>query len=188
MKKYIGILILFLVMSSVFADIQISDYEVLPETSRPGVKGTVTLTITNGGTNTIQRVTTSIQPSTGIEAKSSIYVGDMESGGTSLISVPFTVKDTTPSGVYSLRIIIKGTEEVTGGLDQSLSRAIDIPIYVNRPPSLSIANTEESFTIGERFTKNLTLYKQGDAATSVKIYSGNPSFILDNSPSFQLNL
>ncbi len=181
-KNIFGILILAILVSSVFADIQISDYEILPSPARPGVKGTATLTITNGGTSTLNRMSASVQPSTGIEAKSSIYIGDMESGGTSIISVPFTVKETTPSGVYSLRITVRGTEEVTGGADNSLSRAIDLPVYVNRPPSLSISNPEGSFTIGERFTKQITINKQGDAATSVKISSADTNFILDNSP------
>ncbi|MFA5382321.1 MAG: hypothetical protein WC356_04085, partial [Candidatus Micrarchaeia archaeon] len=138
MKKSILVMfLLVLISTSIFADIQISNYEVLPSTARPGVKGTATLTITNGGTNVLERVTVSIQPSSGIEAKSSVYIGDMEPDGTSLISVPFTVKDNTPSGVYALRIIVRGAEQITSGADNSLSRAIDIPIYVNRPPSLS---------------------------------------------------
>lgn len=182
MKNILGILILILVMSSVFADIQISNYEVLPATTRPGVKGTASLTITNSGLNSLKRVGISVQPSTGIEAKSSIYIGDMESGGSSMISVPFTIKDTTPSGVYSLRITVRGTEEITGAADVSLSRAIDIPIYVNRAPSITISNTESSFIIGERFTKNITIIKEGDSASSVRIYSSDSNFILDNSP------
>ncbi len=181
-KSILVIFLLVLISASVFADIQISDYQVLPATARPGVKGTVTLTISNGGTNTLERVSASTQPASGIESASSIYIGDMESSGTSLISIPFTVKDTTPSGVYSLRVLVRGTEQITGGLDQSISRAIDIPIYVNRPPAISIANPRDSFIIGEKFVKNITLTKDGDAATSVKISSANSNFILDNSP------
>ncbi|MFA5382650.1 MAG: hypothetical protein WC356_05755 [Candidatus Micrarchaeia archaeon] len=182
MKKIFGILILILMVSSVFADLQISNYEVLPETARPGVKGTVTLTLSNGGTDQLKRVSASVQPSSGIEALSSIYIGDMESGGTSFISVPFTVKETTPSGVYSLRVLIRGTKEVLGSSDESISRAIDIPIYVNRPPSLSIISTDKKFIIGERFNTNLTILKEGGSATDVKIYSSDENFIIDNSP------
>ncbi|RLE37825.1 hypothetical protein DRJ17_05660 [Candidatus Woesearchaeota archaeon] len=181
----LGTLLLLLIFSStVWADIQVSDYEIIPEIARPGVKGTISLSILNSGDYKVSRLTASTQPSSGIEAKSTISIGDIQPSGSTIISIPFTVLETTPSGVYSVRITIRGSYEDPDQdyESKSLYRAIDVPIYVNRPPALSLSTDSQPLIVGEKFSINITVNNDGDKATDVELSSLSDNLILEDSP------
>ncbi len=169
--KRLGLLILMLLVGMVYSDVSVGSYSVHPEYVRPGGRGTISLTLINQGSNPVEDISVFVYSSTRIHTQTSIFVGDLQIGGQTVVNIPFTVDENTSTGVYTVRLNIKGTEkDYSQNIeDRSVSRSIDIPIYVVHPPLFSMEIPESVAVKSSTNTINLTLVNNGGDSKDVAL-------------------
>lgn len=185
MKMKVILTIFCLLMSGlVFSDIGITNYEVVPETITVGSTGALVLTITNGASYEATGLKLDSFSSGGVYSNHGISIGEINPGGSTVISVPFYVEDDAEPGVYTLKAVIRGTYQ-DSSLDydeRDIYRTIEIPIIVENPAQFSIISSTQTVTTDDDFYVDVTIKNTGGVAGNAELtIMGSQSITTDNS-------
>ena len=166
-----------MVFGLAFAGLSISEYTLSPEVVEPGTSGVLQITVSNTGvqTDTVESVTITVSSVEALGIDRSFAVGDLESGASVIVSLPFEAAEDIASGYYTVEVRTVGTGEdyyLDSGGDlksktESFEKRTSIPVQVVEQPVLSIALSEESI---EDFTEEtFTFTNEGGKAKKVKV-------------------
>ena len=162
-----------LVFGLAFAGISVTSYSLSQPTYKPGTSGVITMTITNpeSATGTSYRMTgisATIYSPPELTMSSSIDIGDIEAGGSTLISLPFTIKSGAKSGIYKVDMRFTGLSSAgtTSGQDV-YSKSVTIPITVVDIPVFTL--TSDKGVIGGIEDVAITLANNGGPARNLRL-------------------
>jgi len=171
MNKIIGILAVLLMSGIGFAGLAVTSYEVSQESFAPGSQGTVTIYISNPSAcpalpscdedHALSEVGVSVTSSSQIIISEREDVGDIATGGSTFLTLPFTVADTADSGVYSLGF------RVFSFAQTAQTRYITIPITVADVPEFVF--TPDTNVLTSVDVVNMTIKNNGGIAKGLKI-------------------
>lgn len=167
-----GMLFLLLLSGTGFAGLSITDYSVSQEAFSPGTQGTVTVYISNPSACTgmsgaceedhrLTQVGVTITAPPQISITERQDVGDIEIGGSTFVTLPFTISDDASSGVYSLKI------QVFSYSQTAQTRYITIPITVANVPKFVFTPSPNVLTGVDEI--NMDIKNEGGIAKNLKI-------------------
>ncbi len=169
---------LALLLGAAFAGLSVNDWTLSQESYRPGSNGVMELEISNPmisgfDIKAVNAVDIDIVAPPEIVVASDQFVGDIEPGGTTKISLPFRVLPSADSGIYSVELKLFGrADRPTGGFD-TFSKRVTIPVTVVNEPNLILSTGTQ--VIGGLDEVTLTLVNNGGKATNVKIRTSEAS-------------
>ncbi|MEM3060656.1 MAG: hypothetical protein QXG33_04340 [Candidatus Anstonellales archaeon] len=176
MNKSVFVFLLLCAIATHFADISISSYSVLPTTVRPGITGSISITILNSGSNATS-VTAEPAGSQFIISSGRYNLGDFSSGITTSFSIPFTVSKNTPPGIYNLPIYLTYFSTGQSGF-LSGKKTLIVPISVKNPASFQLESQPAIAYADSGFTSEVTIRNSGGTAYDAKLYSNSTSFYI----------
>lgn len=168
--------ILFLSLTFADAVITMSNYSITPTTVKPGIIGSATVILSNNG----NAVANNVYLHYGLIDQTawtgaSINVGDIPSGASTTVVIPFKIPSTYTAGTYSLPFIVYYGSSGTANFV--------VPVTVSNPPNiiLSMANTSKSVLVaGEQFNISLIISNPGGDARDL-------TFSIPSNSSIQFN-
>lgn len=168
----ISLLFVLLMFGVSFSALAISSWTLSSESYRPGGSGVLTLEVSNplvsgGNTKTINGIAMDVYSSPELTVSNQKFIGDIEPGGSTKISLPFKVLPTTKSDIYSIEIKLTGVSDRTEGGFDSFLRRITVPITVVNEPILSISSDKQ--LIGGIDKLALKIKNDGGAINNLKI-------------------
>ncbi|MCX6778247.1 MAG: hypothetical protein NT157_05190 [Candidatus Micrarchaeota archaeon] len=176
MKRFFVLLAAIALMSLVaYADVSFSAGTVSPSTLQPGVSGSVSFTITNTDTTSAVNGLTLYPSGTGFVFPSSqISVGTIGASGSSTVSVPFAVSQSTQARVYTIEISAywnAGTSGVTG------YKKISVPVTISNPSVFQISTQPVSAGAGDDFVVKAAIRNTAGMASDARLSINSTSFI-----------
>ncbi len=173
-----GLFALLLLVSVVFAGVDVSAYSVSPSTLKPGLSGTVSISLKNSGSDTVSGVRVIFSASGFTFSTEEVYVGDLASGGTSTVTVPITPNQNLAPGAYN---IIGRITWVGGTGENAPYKLFSIPVSVESAAILQAENvslSKQPIIPGEPFTLSFTLHNTGSAIRDVVVSTNSTAFVL----------
>lgn len=164
-----NILLVLLLVSISFAGLTVPSTSVSAESFKPGSNGIITIVVENPATSQefISSVDMDIDPPPEIVMSGEHYIGDLEPGGSTLISLPFIVADDASSAVYSINIELTGiADKPTGGYDV-FTRRLSVPVTVVDAPLFSMSADRQTLTGIDEIS--LTVSNNGGPATNLRL-------------------
>jgi len=169
--RALNVLFALLLIGIAFADISVTNYAASQDSFKPGGQGYITLTVTNPSSGVGKGMTgvlASITAPPELTMSSSQFIGDIETGGSTIVTIPFRIKDNAKSGIYSIAVRISGySEEREEGSQSFYSRTVSIPIKIVNPPLFSIATDQKILTGLDDV--NFTIKNDGGVATDLQV-------------------
>ena len=165
------IMLAFIVlMGFAFASLSVTSYSVSASSFKPGSRGIVTVVISNPSTSNALVNTINVNPTAPpqIVIGNSQFVGDLEIGGSTTVSVPFSVLPNAQSGIYNVVLDVTGVADHSSGEGfNAFSRKVTIPVTVVNSPILSFSS--DKLTISDIDSINLSITNNGGPASNVRI-------------------
>lgn len=185
---------LLIMLAVASADISIVGYEVIPESLTPGVRGALSVTITNPDVGDATGVTLSAPGNDNIRSGITRDLGDFKSGITTTVTIPFTIKDTLETGVYSFRVDFYWFTD-----EGARTKTLNIPMLVSDLAVFQIDIPTTTVYTDDDFSVEGTLANAGGMAYDVKMHVSSDLFFgtgptplllgdIKNSTSFTLPL
>jgi hypothetical protein len=157
--------------------LQVTGYNVVPETVYPGTNGQLELTIENTGTETAKG--SAVYYTYGTDQQWSVYLGDIGQNSQAITTIPFVVPDKVSSGILVLNVDLYYLDEDETGSKHTMA---SIPISIGQHEVLEVRTLSlSSSTIGkgEKLTVALELENTGGVMKNVIISAAdNSSFSL----------
>ena len=158
-----------------FADISVTSYAVSPPSVKPGATGLVTMTIANTGTGPVSAIRLTSVGSGYLSSNADISVGDIAAGGSTIISVPFTVSQDALPGIYIFQARINGYVSSSSGgnaLNTLTSRTFTVPVAISSPPIFLVSSASSTVYTDGTFTLAGTIKNSGGSVRNVRLYIG----------------
>jgi hypothetical protein len=175
MRKEALFLMLVALVAVASADVQITAYSVLPTTLKPGVTGSASITVYNPSTSTLNGVVIYQGGEQFTFTSNRVQLGDFGSLGSTVITIPFIIKDNVTPGVYNLRLDAFWTEG-----SSTYTKTFSIPISVTNPPIFRFSFTLlKPITPGESFTVDGQIKNEGGSVSKVVLTVNSTSFFFD---------
>jgi hypothetical protein len=175
MRKEALFAVLLALVAFVSADAQITSYSVLPTTLKPGVAGSVTITVYNPSATTLTAVVIYQGGEQFTFTSNRVQLGDIGALGSTVITIPFTIKNDITPGIYNLRLDAFWTEG-----SESHIKTFSIPISVTNPPIFNFSFTSiKPITPGEKFTVHVQLRNEGGSISKISLTINSTSFFFD---------
>lgn len=184
MKKIIWLLAFAMLFGNLFAGLSLG-YSVTPTTVNPGGSGVVALTISNPSSTTttvykLNAVSLSIY-SSALSSTDKFTVGDLDVGASTVISIPFTVKPTTKSGIYIMEIRVSGYTASTTSSGTSSTQlnyqTITVPVNVANSPILVLSS--DKTVVKELEPIKLNISNNGGPASRIQVKINSSDFAID---------
>jgi hypothetical protein len=174
-RKEILFAVLLALVAVVSADVQINSYSILPSTLKPGVTGSVSITVSNPSATTITGAVIYQGGEQFTFSSNRIQLGDMGPLGSTVITVPFTIKDDVAPGVYNLRLDAFWTEG-----SNTHTKTFSIPISVTNPPVFNFSFTPiKPITPGGKFNVDAQLINGGGSISKISLTINSTLFFFD---------
>jgi hypothetical protein len=164
-------------VSSTSPVLQLTGYQLMPETVYPGTTGQLELTIENTGTETAK--STTIYYTYGLDQDWSIYLGDIGQSSEAITTIPFEVPEKVSSGIFVINVDIYYLDE-----DETSSKhaMASIPLEVSQHKVLearTLSISSETIGRGETLSVVLDLENTGGVMKNLIITAAdNSSFSL----------
>src|SRR5271157_4373699 len=129
MRKDALFIVLLALVAVASATIQITSYTVLPSTLKPGVSGSVLITVSNPSSTPVTGAVIYQGGQQFTFTSDRVQLGDIDALGSTVISIPFTIDNDVSPGVYTIILNAFWTEG-----SKSLTKTFSIPISVTNPP------------------------------------------------------
>jgi uncharacterized membrane protein len=197
MKNMLMFAAFVLLFTSAFAGISVTEYTVSKESFQPNDQGVITITVTNPvGTGRVGALTMSISTPPEIILTGTSKLSDIESGGTSIVSIPVRIKDGASAGVYLVTVSFTGTSYESGSEPENVLNSVAIPVTVLNPPIFSFTTDKTSLesidSIKLTISNNGGMAKDARLSTSgiISLYGTNEMYLgdLDGSQEVTLEL
>ena len=183
MRKEALLIALLALVAVASADVQITAYSVLPTTLKPGVMGSASITVYNPSTSSLSGVVIYQGGEQFTFTSNRVQLGDLGSLGSTVITIPFLIKDSVTPGIYNLKLDAFWTE---GG--SSYTKTFSIPISVTNPPIFRFSFTLlKPITPGESFTVDGQIKNEGGSISKVVLTVNSTSFFFDQVSQLSLN-
>ncbi len=177
-----SVLLVLVLAGFCFAGLSVPNWTLSAESFKPGSSGVVTIELSNplvtdSDVKILSSVDMAITPPPGISMVGKQFVGDIEPGGSTKVSLPFKVAQNITSSIYSVEIKITGISDNPSGLGgfNSFSRRLIIPISVVNEPILTLGTDKQ--LIGGIDSVILTITNNGGKATNLRITIPNSSSV-----------
>ncbi|NYZ79442.1 hypothetical protein H0N99_04825 [Candidatus Micrarchaeota archaeon] len=175
MRKEALFMVLLAMVAFVSADAQITSYSVLPTTLKPGVTGSATITVYNPSTTTLTGVVIYQGGEQFTFNSNRVQLGDLGALGSTVITIPFTIKADVPPGIYNLRLDAFWTEG-----SETLTKSFSIPINITNPPIFHFSFAPlNQITPGQSFIVHGQITNDGGSVSKIVITLNSASFFLD---------
>ncbi|MCX6777091.1 MAG: hypothetical protein NTY73_03960 [Candidatus Micrarchaeota archaeon] len=175
MRKEALFMLLLAMVAFVSADVQITSYSVLPSTLKPGVTGSVSITVSNPSATTLAGVVIYQGGEQFTFTSNRVQLGDLGALGSTVITIPFTIKGDISPGIYNLRLDAFWTEG-----SSSFTKSFSVPINVTNPPIFHFSFVPlNQITPGQSFTVNGQITNDGGSVSKIVITVNSESFFLD---------
>jgi hypothetical protein len=168
-----GMFLALLLLASVsYAALAVTDWQLSQADYTSGSNGVISLTISNptsaaNPAKLVNNVQVDVISPPEITLGGSQYVGDIEPGGSTKISMPFTIKDSAKSAIYTVTFKVTGiANKETGGYD-TFARTTSVPVIVTNQPILHLQTSKE--VIGGIDSVVLTITNDGGKASKLKV-------------------
>jgi hypothetical protein len=191
-----NILLLLIVVGLCFAGLSIPNWTSSQESYKPGATGVITLEVANPCPTSGSSSTLGLQAASceGVDTVNSVsldyfnppqvtvsgqkFIGDIEPGGSTKISLPLKVAANARSAIYTVEIQLTGFSERTGddGGFESFSRRLSLPVTVVDTPIFGLS-TDKEF-IGGLDTLPIIISNNGGPATNIRIRVGEGSDVV----------
>lgn len=176
MKMFNALFALF-VVGFCFAGLSISGYTLSPEVVEPGTSGFLQITVENTGAQeaSVQNVLIEVSSVEGLGIDRSFSVGDLESGASVIVSVPFSASEEMKSGFYTIDVDATGiateyyltTNGETSSKTETFQKSASIPVQVVDQPILSVSLSDES--LEDLTPEKITITNTGGAAKRIEV-------------------
>lgn len=144
MKK---LLLVLMLAGIAFAGISVTGYTVSKDTFQPGEPGVLTATVVNPtGSERVSSITMSLDMPYELTLTSSPSLSDIETGGSTIVSVPFKIKQNASTGIYLAKLIFKGYVAASDGSSKYVENRVSLPVTVVNEPSLSVTSDRQLLT------------------------------------------
>jgi len=168
------LLILTLCMGLASAGLTVPSWTLSQESYGPGTNGIITLELANplvttADVRSVTGVTLEMTPPPEMTMGAKQFVGDIEAGGATKVSLPFAIKDDAKSAIYALEIKITGVADRPGGVGgfDTFSRRVIVPVTIVNEPILSFKTDKQ--LIGGIDQLALTAINNGGKADNVRV-------------------
>lgn len=164
-----NILLVLLLMGVSFAGLTVPSTSVTQESFKPGTSGAITITVANSETaeKIITGISMDIDSPPELIVEGEIFIGDLEPGGSTSVSLPFQIADDADSGIYTVEVEFTGVaDKSTGGFDV-FTRRLTIPVTVVDAPILSLSTDNQVITGVDSF--NITISNNGGPASNLRL-------------------
>jgi len=160
-----------------FAGISVDNYTVSQSSFQPGDVGVTTLKVTNPtGTTRVTGLTMTIYNPSEITVTSSPKLADIDSGGSAIVSIPFSISANASPGIYLINVEFSGFGTGTAGQNQ-VTNTVSVPVIVVNSPIVSM-NADTKALSGVDVI-SLTVSNNGGSAKQLRLrISGNSSVVL----------
>jgi hypothetical protein len=179
-----ALILVLLVAGLSFSAITVPSWTLSQNSYKPGADGVVTVVLSNpvisgADVKVVNSLTVDITSPPQIGMQGQQFVGDIEPGGTTQISLPFKVSPNASSAIYSVELKLSGfTDNPTqqGGVDTFVKR-VTIPITVVNQPQLSFSTDTPSLSGIDNVSIKIT--NNGGKASNLKITIASSSSTSD---------
>ncbi|MBD3209953.1 hypothetical protein GF318_01075 [Candidatus Micrarchaeota archaeon] len=163
------VLLLLVLFSASFAGLSVTSTSVSQESFKPGTNGVVTLVVANteAATKAITGVNMEVDSPPQITISGEIFIGDLEPGGSTTVSLPFKVDKDAKSAIYTVRVDISGVSDKPMGGYEVFTRRLSFPITVVHAPVFGLSAEEKVLNGIEQI--NLNISNSGGTANNVRI-------------------
>ncbi|MEM3364426.1 MAG: CARDB domain-containing protein [Candidatus Micrarchaeia archaeon] len=172
-RHMLWIMVFLVLLSGVFASFSVSSITISPQQASPGQMGTVTLVVTNGDAlNSVQGITIEIKSGSYISMTNQVVVGDLGPANSVTLTVPFSVSQDTPTGIYPIDLYIYGLSKAPSGSGtQTEYKRIVTTIKVVKQPVLqfSLASSQ----LNEVSSTAINIKNDGGTAKNVYVSIAN---------------
>lgn len=178
MRFCLSVLFVLLMVSVVFAGVDVVSYSVSPATLKPGLSGSVIVSLKNTGSDAVSGVRTIFSASGFTFTTEEVYVGDLAASGTSTVTVPIKVNANLAPGSYN---IVGRITWVGGAGETSPYKLFSIPVSVESTAILQAENvslSKQPLIPGEAFTVSFVLFNTGTTIRDVIISTNSTTFVL----------
>ena len=136
---------------------------------QPGATGVATVTVTNPtGAGQASAITMSINSPPEIIVTSAPGMADISDGGSTVVTVPFTIKPDAAPGVYLINVFFTGfVGQVANGEPHQTVNTAAIPVTVVDSPKISFSVSNNTLSGIDNVT--LMISNHGGKATNLKI-------------------
>ncbi|MFA6530315.1 MAG: hypothetical protein WCT31_01180 [Candidatus Micrarchaeia archaeon] len=174
MKKLFVLMAFAILFGNLFAVLSLPSYSVTPSSVSPGGSGVISLTVSNPVSTTatnekIYGVALSLYPDSAITTSERVSIGDLDSGASSVISIPFYTKLDAKSGVYVVEIRAIGS----GG---TYVQTTTIPITISNAPILSVSSNKD--VVKDIEPISVTVANNGGVAKRVRLSINSTIFAI----------
>jgi len=194
-KNTTKMLFLFaLLLSLSFAGISVTSYNISQTTFKPGASGVISLIVSNpasttGTTYRMTGVSVTVYSPPEVTLNVPSNIGDIEAGGSTILTMPFHVKDNAKSGIYVVDIHLAGysSAPTTGGQDV-YAKSVTVPVTIVNTPIFSLSS--DKGVIGGIDPLVITLVNNGGPANSLRfsVGAGSPVALYNTNEIFAGNL
>lgn len=172
MKKMFVLMALAILFGNLFAVLSLPSYSVTPASVSPGGSGIISLTVSNTVSTTaanakIYGVALSLYPDSAISTSDRVNIGDLDSGASTVIAIPFYSKPDAKSGVYVVEIRAIGS----GG---TYIQTTTVPVTISNAPILSISSNKD--VVNDLEPISITVENNGGVAKRFRLSINSTKF------------
>lgn len=173
------LLLLAFFAGSACADLSLVSYTILPSSLEPGVSGTIVANLANVGSNSANGMLLQIGTNSQINTGGTMSLGDLASGATTTITVPFTISPSAKSGVYPVSLRFTWLSSSASASSNATRTAVfNIPLSVSRVPSFSLETIKSSAYTSHDFLVNASITNtEGYSVSDVRISLNTTNFL-----------
>lgn len=178
MKMRLFVLFALFLSCFAFAGVDVSSYSVSPSTLRPGLSGSVIVSLKNTGSDTVSGVRTIFTASGFTISAPDVYVGDLAASGTSTLTVPLKVNADLAPGSYN---VVGRITWVGGAGETSPYKLFSIPVNVESASIVQAENvsiSKQPLIPGDAFTLSFTLHNTGSEMRDAVLSTNSTTFVL----------
>jgi len=181
-----NVLMILFVIGISFAGLSVPNWTLSQESYKPGATGVLTLEISNPcpisgsatlgvqaaaceDVDTVNSVSLAYFNPPQVTVSGQKFIGDIEPGGSTKISMPLQIAEDAASAIYSVEISLSGFADKTGedGGFEAFSRRLSIPITVVDAPILGLSTEKQ--LIGGVDTMPLIISNNGGGAANLRM-------------------
>ncbi|MEW6035782.1 MAG: hypothetical protein AB1529_04160 [Candidatus Micrarchaeota archaeon] len=165
--KLKAMLLVLLALGIAFAGLSVNNFTVSKETFNQNDPGAITVSVTNPvGAERVSSVTMDIDAPYEIVLTGTPSLADISSGGSTIVTVPFKVRDGAKAGIYLVTLTFRGYTEVETQAKLSIN-TVSIPVVVADQPEFSVSIGKQLLTSTDAV--NFTLENDGGVARNLRV-------------------
>jgi hypothetical protein len=162
-----ALLFVVLALGMSFAGISVNNFTISKETFNQNDPGAITVTITNPtGAERVSGITMAIDSPYEIILTGTPSLADISSGGTTIVTIPFRVREDARPGIYLVTLNFRGITEVEAQPKSSVN-TVSIPLVVVDQPELSVSLGSQLLTGTDDV--NFTVRNDGGLARNLRM-------------------